>query len=635
MFYHCSQDFYQMSIRVEVCPDLKIYRTIVKNNEHLQNLKTTNNIFCTLMILSNLRKPTWVSLPCDKKLLFFTFCSIKQEFKSNQIIEDQLFHCSSDQILLHEKCYSFLWLTNLTIAEKVYKQNNGRLIHEEEIKYLQPLFEAVSETVNFPVIFLGSSLNYSAFTIQKKYGKLSIKKHSISGFGIGGYHIFKFRKKKLFIGLNIFHCQKGGYITSDNICDEITHCPYDNSDENFCKVCNENQQINCNKRKSTHNRYCGLNLYVGLKEECKKFNSFNSWRKGSNIYEIIEKRNTQNKNINISSVKRNSTLLTQCKPFEIPCGTKDFYCYNFTDVCKYKLNSDGSTMTCKNGNHLENCMHFECNSMFKCVKSYCVLWSYVCDGKWDCPEGDDELQNPVCIGNNGCEYMYKCKGNNHTCVSINNVCDNHVDCPDSDDEFYCNLKEKSCPTNCFCLIYSITCSRTSSHLIFFNMNAIFISVHISDSNLTALHRLNTKVDLTYVIKLPRNNIEISCPILFFNNVLILDLGYNSIKEVKQKCFSELRFLVHITINNNQILYLNPYSFYNLMDLSFLDLSNNPLVNLQNNCFINTQNLKMIIFRNIQFEDIEDQPFTFSGVKIIVTDDYHVSCTSPQNVFCSI
>ena len=158
-----------------------------------------------MMILSNLGNPIWISLPCDKKLLFFTFCSVKQEFKSKQIIEDQLFDCSPDQILLYEKCFSFLWLKNLITAE----QNNGRLIHEAEIKLLQPLFEAVSETVNFPVIFLGSSLKYYAYSIQKKYGKLSIKKYSNPAFGIGGYHIFKFRKKKIVIGLNLFHCKKG------------------------------------------------------------------------------------------------------------------------------------------------------------------------------------------------------------------------------------------------------------------------------------------------------------------------------------------------------------------------------------------------------------------------------------------
>ena len=183
---------------------------------------------------------------------------------------------------------------------------------------------------------MGTSFKYYAIRIQKKYGTLNFKKYSVAGFGIGGYHICRSRNKEIFIGLNIFHCQKGGYITSDNVCDEIVHCPYDNSDMIFCKVCDENQLINCNRSKATYKKYCGLNFYMGLKEECKKFNSFNFWRKGSNIYETIDHSNTQNKNINISSFKVNSDLLAQCKPSQIPCG--DFNCYNFTDVCKYKLN---------------------------------------------------------------------------------------------------------------------------------------------------------------------------------------------------------------------------------------------------------------------------------------------------------
>ena len=230
--------------------------------------------------------------------------------------------------------------------------------------------------------------------------------------------------------------------------------------------------------------------------------------------------------------------------------------------------------------------------------------------------------------------MYKCKGNKHVRVSISNVCDKHVDCPDGDDEFHCMLRAIACPSNCFCLIFSITCSRTSPNLIFFKMNVVFISVYIFNSNLSSLHRLNMKLDLTYVIKLPRNNIEIYCPIPFFRNVLILDLGYNSLKEIKQKCFSELRFLVHIGMNNNHILYLRTFSFYNFINLCFLNLSNKPLINLPSNCFISTKNLKMMVFRNIKFDNIEDQPFTSVGVKIIATDDYRASCTIPKNAFCS-
>ena len=29
--------------------------------------------------------------------------------------------------------------------------------------------------------------------------------------------------------------------------------------------------------------------------------------------------------------------------------------------------------------------------MFKCLNNYCISWSYVCDGKWDCQRGEDEL----------------------------------------------------------------------------------------------------------------------------------------------------------------------------------------------------------------------------------------------------
>ena len=60
-------------------------------------------------------------------------------------------------------------------------------------------------------------------------------------------------------------------------------------------------------------------------------------------------------------------------------------------------------MPCRNGGHLENCEKFECNVMFKCPNYYCVPWTYVCDGKWDCPYAEDEFNIEVCIGKSMCE----------------------------------------------------------------------------------------------------------------------------------------------------------------------------------------------------------------------------------------
>ena len=84
---------------------------------------------------------------------------------------------------------------------------------------------------------------------------------------------------------------------------------------------------------------------------------------------------------------------------------------------------------CRNGGHLENCGNFECNMMFKCPDYYCIPWTYVCDGKWDCPFGQDELNNTVSTVGKMCQEMYKCTNEQHTCISIGNICDGQIDCP--------------------------------------------------------------------------------------------------------------------------------------------------------------------------------------------------------------
>ena len=99
-------------------------------------------------------------------------------------------------------------------------------------------------------------------------------------------------------------------------------------------------------------------------------------------------------------------------------------CFNFTDICHYKLNEENHIMPCRNGGHLENCEEFECNVMFKCPNYYCVPWTYVCDEKWDCPDGEDEFNNEVCIGESVCEKMFQCRNEHKKCISISNVCDN-------------------------------------------------------------------------------------------------------------------------------------------------------------------------------------------------------------------
>ena len=112
---------------------------------------------------------------------------------------------------------------------------------------------------------------------------------------------------------------------------------------------------------------------------------------------------------------------------------------------------------CPNGRHLQYCKIFSCDILFKCLDNYCITWSYVCDGKWDCPKGEDELNISVCNDKLPCISMYHCRNTKHICLHLGNMCNRHIDCPFGDDELLCEMKFIECPSFCVCLLYAIDC----------------------------------------------------------------------------------------------------------------------------------------------------------------------------------
>ena len=81
--------------------------------------------------------------------------------------------------------------------------------------------------------------------------------------------------------------------------------------------------------------------------------------------------------------------------------------------------------------------------------------SSACDGQYDCEEeNDDEIICPL----SSCPGLLKCRGENR-CVSKEEICEDTVDCLHSmDDEISCN----SCPMNCECSGYTMTCHLDNS-----------------------------------------------------------------------------------------------------------------------------------------------------------------------------
>ena len=213
--------------------------------------------------------------------------------------------------------------------------------------------------------------------------------------------------------------------------------------------------------------------------------------------------------LNLISLLKHEIYVSCTEPDMIPCKEGHSKCYFLKDVCTYKLNKYNNLLPCRDGGHLHDCRNFECNLMFKCKYAYCVPWSHVCDGKWDCPEGNDELHNPVCTEYPFCMEMYKCRNTTQTCVFLGNVCDGNKGCFFGDGELYCQLNFIKCPLKCIFLLLAIDCANASGLNAERSMQPLYLSVHVSNSKMYTLkyidHFVNAKI-----IKLPRNFLNDIC-----------------------------------------------------------------------------------------------------------------------------
>ena len=500
-----------------------------------------------------------------------------------------------------------------------------------QIKNLKFLFSAISSS--FPAILTASKDSSSQvikFSYEKYVGRYKTFIESIPVAKARGFHICSLFKDITFNGSLGYHCKNEGMILFIYLCDGIFDCPNDQSDEESCS--------------------CDL-FYPLIKKDhilCKKIFVY-----GQQIDRVdqTERHSMQfqcesNKH-NISSDMKNDLICdcgqqcedepllvdllkyaneTHCpKASQIPCKEGHSKCYEVYLICKYRIDSNGNLSPCRNGGHLENCLQFDCGIEFKCHMAYCILWSNVCDGKWDCPYREDETYEPVCGVKVRCSNMFKCRHNKYKCIHLNDICDGKYDCPQKDDELYCDLKYVECPESCKCTGYTMICSIHT--LIDIRKMVPYNLVIIIDSKINFLNLIGQYYENMKFLNVIKCNIRLLCDISFPAKLLSLDLSFNKIDKTEQHCFQSYTTIQKIILDFNQIQIIQSESFKNLPKLAMVSFSNNPLNVLQKRIFINCPSLKLLSFLNINLFNIHENTFSNLYNVLVRTNEFHVCCAA--------
>lgn len=191
-------------------------------------------------------------------------------------------------------------------------------------------------------------------------------------------------------------------------------------------------------------------------------------------------------------------------------------------------------------------------------------------------------------------------------IENSKVCDGNYDCPQGEDEFYCI--ENQCPYGCKC----------SNKLFLYCVNLIlklrnnFFKIAIFKNVSLRLERNDLKNYLTIFLKLENYHLnssnDISVKISTFQN--LRDLIINHIFfEISDKIYISFpNYLQNLEISNTNIKTFNENSFKYLNLLFTLNLTSNSLVKIHNVLFKNLRNLRKLILNKNHIKFIEKSSF---------------------------
>ena len=315
-------------------------------------------------------------------------------------------------------------------------------------------------------------------------------------------------------------------------------------------------------------------------------------------------------------------------------------------LCQLTWDSAGRLATCRNGAHLRDCIYHSCPHQYKCPYSYCVPVHAVCDGRVDCPDGNDETDCHKLL----CPHFLRCKADG-LCVHKKDINNGLTNCPSYHDD---ELGIKSCPDSCECLGRAVYCfgSHLNNYIKqvdFARSLIIRVGVVSEVNNYTFSSFINLKyldlsdnrfsdfqtssfssLQLQSVVKLAMINVSLGVIVQYYFqgliNVKILSLKDNNIRRTESKAFHGLLSLPELDLAQQILSDIAPCSFQDLKVLETLNLSYNLISALNKNTLCGLPNLIRLDLRGNDISYVDPLSFTVvPNLQILNSDTQGICC----------
>ena len=461
-----------------------------------------------------------------------------------------------------------------------------------------------------------------------------------------------------------YKCKDGKIITADKRCNLITNCPDGDDEVNCFHVTNGyKQKFRCSSGLCVNLEYVcdGFFNCVDHSDEkaCLESCNFGFVCKDSSCVLqsfkddlIPDCKDKSDELMYQLLLKKEIEIQYRCPEIGmIPCERGHNRCFLLTSLCKLEYDIHNKITPCRNGAHLKHCRHFPCTGSFKCPYSYCIPMRYICNGRFDCPNGEDES---MCHHESlQCPGLLRCKDGG--CVHPSKVCDGVVNCPNGDDE-RCIIK---CPPSCICrgLVLSCTTLQSVSSL---SIRPLHLYLRLSQSHTSRLLFVETLSDLeildlshNYLVEIPNmisslshlSHLDLShnllltlSPGLFVSSKSMykLNLKGNLINSITDYAVQGLSNLPHLDLSDRELLEIGNIGFMGLYQLQTLDLSKNNLTELKSDWF---SPLKKLVYLFVTDNDIVKlDPLLFNIlplINIVHTSTPLLCCMSDSSLTCIV